>query len=208
MPWWVFLLFVIGFALFIVLEAATRHIGGVAGARARASAWLRSRFVMSKAASAGGGVTEAPATPAALQPAQNQNVAPAKPINWQPLLQLGLLLAVILALGAVANGIVDRIIPSGREVAATFRADVNASQNATSQASTQQAQRTTVRVENHAAELARLRREVSDVRQAIANAPDLEARVAAASEFYERMRVEAETTRAAALRSFDSAIVS
>ncbi len=119
-----------------------------------------------------------------------------------------LVIAAALLVWVVVGGGLHLWGKSGREVAADARTGIAQAENTTSQAETRQAQQTVVRVEAHTAELNRLRQEVAHAREEIQDAPDLETRVAAAAAFAERMRLDAEAARAAALQDYDSSLVS
>lgn len=136
-----------------------------------------------------------------------ETAGPKRRFKLRDLSPLAALAAVLVGLYVLAN-FKQLFQPSGAEIAAHYQAQTRAAENATSQASTEQAERTVVYVERHAAELAQLQREVTDARQAIAEAPDLDARVAAAREFYDGVRARTEAARAAALRGDDPGLVS
>lgn len=96
--------------------------------------------------------------------------------------------------------------PSGREVAAEARANEAEANQRTSDAEVDQSQQATVRVETRYVTVERIVRETEIAREAIASAPDLDARLAVHRDFTQRMRDEAAASRAAAVSDFNSSL--
>lgn len=193
MPWPVFLVVVALFALYIVCDAAfdvSRKIANLMKRRKSKPAPPPPRVSARD--------TDAMIRTSLEQPAIQRRE------QRNGLWALAGVALVLIGIVFVAN----RFTTSPGQVRAEFREDVAQSESSTHAAETTLAQKTIVRVEAHARDMARLEGELADVRDAIADAPDLDVRAAASVDFVERMRVEAEAARAAALRSLDPGLLS
>lgn len=123
-------------------------------------------------------------------------------------LRLWAFLAVAAAILFVANGCFSNPLapPSGREVAAEYRADWAEAKERTAGAEADMRERVVIRVEERNTAVQRIGRERERAREAIRSAPDLEARIAVHRDLAERMRDEAAQRRAAAMSDYNTSL--
>lgn len=131
--------------------------------------------------------------------------------NWLAVLRRWWWIAPVALLALIAVNVAERVStwingPSGREVAADARANEAEANQRTSDAEADQSQQATVRVETRYVTVERIVRETEIAREAIASAPDLDARLAVHRDFTQRMRDEAAASRAAAVLDYDSSL--
>jgi hypothetical protein len=133
------------------------------------------------------------------------------PVDWLAVLRRWWWIAPVALLALIAVNVAERVSnwingPSGREVAAEARTNEAEARERTSDAETDQSQQATVRVETRYVTVERIVRETETARDAIAAAPDLDARLAVHRDFTQRMRDEAAASRAAAVSDFNSSL--
>lgn len=152
---------------------------------------------------------DASVAPATSAPAPTRTPRP--PVDWLAVLRRWWWIApvALLAIFAArfvgwATGFLEK--PSGREVAAEARTNEAEARERTSEAEVDQSQQATVRVETRYVTVERIVRETETARDAIAAAPDLDARFAVHRDFTQRMRDEAAASRAAAVLDYDSSV--
>jgi hypothetical protein len=132
-------------------------------------------------------------------------------VDWLAVLRRWWWIAPVALLALIAVNVAERVSnwingPSGREVAAEARTNEAEARERTSNAEADQSQQATVRVETRYVTVERIVRETETARDAIAAAPDLDARLAVHRDFTQRMRDEAAASRAAAVRDYDSSV--
>lgn len=113
---------------------------------------------------------------------------------------------VIFAIAASVGSWFSDFGKSGREVAAEAEKNLAEANERTARAETDQQAQTTERVEVRYVEVARIVRVTEQAREAIAEAPNLDAGIAVHRDFTRRMRDEADAARAAAVRNYDSTV--
>ena len=193
MPLHFVLLALAGFGVYIVADAAF----DVSAKMSRAAGALRRRLKYPPPPSARWNQPEDARAP---RVAQNAHAgAPAAAV-----IRLAAIAAVALLVVFVAN----RFTASPGQVRAEFAKTVADAEAATRESESIAARRQTERVEAHVETLDRLAREVANANAQIADAPDLDARARIALDAYERLRLEAETGRAAALHELTGGDVS
>lgn len=125
------------------------------------------------------------------------------PINWNRLIWLGVACAVIFGLMFARDVWRDAFGgPSGAEVAAQARAGVAESNERTAQAEADMGRAVVPIVETHNAARTRVRHEVETTREAIAAAPDLDARYDAYRDLAGRLRDESGAATASAVSEY------
>lgn len=146
-----------------------------------------------------------PETPPPLTQTQYEPPKPKRATDWGKLAGLAIVLGCIfgvLVLADTIKGMFDG--PSGREVAAEAAAGVAESERRTSQAETDMGRAVIPIVEAHNEGRARAQAEVRTAREAIASAPDLEARYAAYRDSAVRLRDEGGSASASAVHALRS----
>lgn len=136
---------------------------------------------------------------------------PRPPVDWLAVLRRWWWIAPVALLALIAVRFVNWATgflqePSGREVAAEARANEAEANQRTSDAEADQSQQAVVRVETRYVTVERIVRETEIAREAIASAPDLDARLAVHRDFTQRMRDEAAASRAAAVSDFNPSL--
>ncbi len=159
------------------------------------------------AADRSGEAADAAAAESVVPPAQPKR----PPVDWLAVLRRWWWIAPVALLALVAVRFVNWATgflqePSGREVAAEARANEAEANQRTSDAEVDQSQQAVVRVETRYVTVERIVRETEIAREAIASAPDLDARLAVHRDFTQRMRDEAAASRAAAVLDYDSSV--
>lgn len=137
--------------------------------------------------------------------------APRPPVDWLGVLRRWWWIAPVALLALIAVNVAERVSnwingPSAREVVADVRANEAEAEARTADAENEQLASALRRVEEAAARLSQMEREAENARDAIRNAPTLDAGIAEHDAYVDGLRDQSARDRADALRDLRSTI--